>query len=88
QYLFCGVNVQHNCAANRCNLSASRPAFQERERQVEAAVAVRHFHTDDLVLNTAKMRDAKFIQTFSAAVPTMDLDIIIPEACRLELASQ
>lgn len=32
QNLLCAVNVQHNCAANHCDLSGSRPVFLERER--------------------------------------------------------
>ncbi|KAG1724109.1 uncharacterized protein EDB91DRAFT_1063018 [Suillus paluster] len=85
----CTVNVQHNCAANRCNLSSSRPVFLEREHQVEGTQAVRHNddRTEDLILNMAKMRDAKFISKFREAAPPLDTDSLINIICESELAA-
>ncbi|KAF8877657.1 hypothetical protein CPB84DRAFT_1752095 [Gymnopilus junonius] len=31
QSLLCSVNVQHNCASNKCNLSSSHPVYLEQE---------------------------------------------------------
>ncbi|KAG1740436.1 uncharacterized protein EDB91DRAFT_1282289 [Suillus paluster] len=85
----CTVNVQHNCAANRCNLSSSRPVFLKWEHQVEGTQAVRHNddRTEDLILNMAKMRDAKFISKFREAAPPLDTDSLINIVCESELAA-
>ncbi|KAH7911093.1 hypothetical protein BJ138DRAFT_1151546 [Hygrophoropsis aurantiaca] len=87
KHVLCAVNVQHNCAAHNCDLSASRPVFLERERQAEEGRAVRHYEIDDIVLNTAKMRDAKYISMFRKSPPPLDTEQIVQLACESELAS-
>ncbi|KAL1674251.1 hypothetical protein EV122DRAFT_282209 [Schizophyllum commune] len=62
--LKCLVNVQHNCAANHCDLGNTRPVFIEREQTTLSVPATRHFHEDDMILNTAKLRDAGLVQQF------------------------
>lgn len=85
--LLCSVNVQHNCAAHRCNLSGSRSVYLERERQSDAP-AVRHLgSTTDLILNTAKIRDAKVIQRFSIPMPLLNTDEVVKIACQVEIAA-
>lgn len=47
---------------------------------------MRHLgNTDDLVLNTGKMRDAWIIQAFAQASPTLDRKRIIHTAVRNEI---
>ncbi|KAI0737866.1 hypothetical protein BC629DRAFT_1687266 [Irpex lacteus] len=84
QTLVCSVNVQHNCANNGCDLSDTRTVYLEREQQAERAAAVHHLNPDDLVLNTAKMRDARFVQTFAISPPDVNLDSVLVAACRAE----
>ncbi|EGO28834.1 hypothetical protein SERLADRAFT_406227 [Serpula lacrymans var. lacrymans S7.9] len=86
--LLCSVNVQHNCAAGKCDLSGTRVVYLERERQAENEPAVRHFQTDLLVLNTAKMRDAKHIQYFATSPPPLNGDKIVQITCEMELEGE
>ena len=86
--LLCNINVQHNCAKQKCDLSATRKAYLEREELPNAAPKVHHKNEDDLILNTARMRDAKIIQRFVAKLPDLDLDSIVRESCRLDIASR
>ncbi|EGN97508.1 hypothetical protein SERLA73DRAFT_161519 [Serpula lacrymans var. lacrymans S7.3] len=60
---------------------------RERERLPEDSPAVLHINPEDLILNTAKMRDAKIIQAFGSFIPILDANKIITDACRLELMS-
>ncbi|KAG1803063.1 uncharacterized protein BJ212DRAFT_1304726 [Suillus subaureus] len=85
----CSVNAQHNCAANQCKLTSTRPVFLEWEHQVEDTQAVRHHddHTEDLILNVAKMQDAKFILKFREAAPPLDTDSLVTIVCESELAA-
>ncbi|KDQ25284.1 hypothetical protein PLEOSDRAFT_1027446, partial [Pleurotus ostreatus PC15] len=71
--ILCTVNVQHNCAANGCTESGVRAIYQEREATARMKPTVVHQGpTDDLILNTAQMRDAVWIQYFR--IPTAPLD--------------
>ncbi|KAJ3832688.1 hypothetical protein F5878DRAFT_495781, partial [Lentinula raphanica] len=63
--LQCTVNVQHNCYQNNCQVEQVRAVLQERERTGEVRGAIVHRgDIHDVVLNTAQMRDAKFVQRF------------------------
>ncbi|KAJ3714464.1 hypothetical protein C8R42DRAFT_726467 [Lentinula raphanica] len=63
--LQCTVNVQHNCYQNNCQVEQVRAILQERERTGEVRGAIVHRgDIHDVVLNTAQMRDAKFVQRF------------------------
>ncbi|KAL1740323.1 hypothetical protein HDZ31DRAFT_76965 [Schizophyllum fasciatum] len=72
--LACLVNAQHNCAGNHCDLGNTRPVYLERERTTITLPAWRHFNEADLVLNTAKMRDALFIQPFASTHRHVSMD--------------
>ncbi|KAJ3897713.1 hypothetical protein F5879DRAFT_782128, partial [Lentinula edodes] len=62
QSLECTVNVQHDCDRNRCSIVA-KPAVQEKELMPKVKDEVVHRgNLADRVLNTAQMRDAKFLQ--------------------------
>lgn len=58
------MNVQHNCARNKCQLSASNFVRQERQLTTQTRQAILHLNPADLVLNTARMRDSVFISVF------------------------
>ncbi|KAK7007081.1 hypothetical protein R3P38DRAFT_3325555 [Favolaschia claudopus] len=61
--LICTVNVQHNCRDNNCATTTSVPVFQERVKTSQTAARVAHTqNVDDIVLNTAQMRDAVYVQ--------------------------
>ena len=51
--------------------------------------AVKHFNTTDIMLNTAKMRDAIWIQTLTQTSPShtdAELDTAIYQACSESLS--
>ncbi|KAL1722272.1 hypothetical protein EV715DRAFT_193061, partial [Schizophyllum commune] len=83
--LMCTANVQHNCAANQCDLSATKLVYLEREF-LEYASATRHYNEDDIILNTAKMRDGRWIQLFAHVPMPLDRATVVREAVAKELA--
>lgn len=80
QHLLCSVNVQHNCAANKCNLSSTRAVFLEREDSGKQEPVVHHRNPEDRVLNTSKLRDAQFIQKFVFQPPELNRVDVIHDA--------
>ncbi|KAI5829413.1 hypothetical protein K523DRAFT_385050 [Schizophyllum commune Tattone D] len=82
--LMCAVNVQHNCAANKCDLSARKLVYLEREF-MEYAPATRHYNEHDIILNTAKMRDGRWILLFSLVPAPLDRATVVREAVAKEL---
>ncbi|KAF5384421.1 hypothetical protein D9615_003216 [Tricholomella constricta] len=70
--ILCSVNVQHNCAANHCDLSATEVIREERQMTDRTRRAVKHFSPHDIMLNTAQMRDALHVQHFR--IPPQRLD--------------
>ncbi|KAE9383081.1 hypothetical protein BT96DRAFT_844587, partial [Gymnopus androsaceus JB14] len=61
--LLCTVNTQHDCTRNPCAIETDAPVRQECEQTVLLKGCVDHRgNICDLVLNTAQMRDAKYIQ--------------------------
>lgn len=76
--LHCAVNVQHNCARNECDLSRRVTVQQERQDTANTRAAIRHKNNlEDMVLNTAKMRDARWVQKFAPEAPTTDFEAIV-----------
>lgn len=84
--LQCSVNVQHNCARNRCELSGRRMVHQEREETTQSIPTVNHNNTKDMILNTGQMRDAKWIQWFALRPPVHDLNTIVRDSVRRHFA--
>ncbi|KAJ6542980.1 hypothetical protein B0H19DRAFT_1212717 [Mycena capillaripes] len=73
--LRCTVNVQHNCLDNHCGATTSIPVFQERIQTTQTQARVAHTQNiDDVVLNTAQMRDAMFVQRFRLDSPRVNED--------------
>ncbi|KZS88916.1 hypothetical protein SISNIDRAFT_417595, partial [Sistotremastrum niveocremeum HHB9708] len=83
--LKCTVNVQHNCAANQCDLTGTRRVLQERQLTTHTLPAIKHKNNlEDMILNTAKMRDAKFIEPFAPLPPVSNLEAAVDAAVRRE----
>ncbi|KAK7464371.1 hypothetical protein VKT23_006538 [Stygiomarasmius scandens] len=63
--LLCTVNVQHDCIRNGCQINQTRIVRQERELTEHRKGEILHAGSkEDYVLNTAQMRDAKYVQHF------------------------
>ncbi|KAJ7794480.1 hypothetical protein B0H14DRAFT_2621851 [Mycena olivaceomarginata] len=73
----CTVNIQHNCADNKCRSTRSRVILNEREKTSERSLAVEHLSKSDLIINTAQMRDAAALNTFRWCPATLDSANII-----------
>ncbi|KAF8504146.1 hypothetical protein JB92DRAFT_2563402, partial [Gautieria morchelliformis] len=58
----CTINAQHNCAGNKCTLSATHPIRQEREDTTSTAPAVHHINPAQMVINLTQMRDASLLR--------------------------
>ncbi|KAJ6462550.1 hypothetical protein C8R45DRAFT_841581 [Mycena sanguinolenta] len=89
QDILCTVNVQHNCMDNKCGPTGSRPVFQERERTDQSRAQIVHSQNPaDLVLNTAQMRDARYLQRFRINTPQLDPETVIYQSAINEVAAQ
>ncbi|KAJ6461447.1 hypothetical protein C8R45DRAFT_1056025 [Mycena sanguinolenta] len=87
--ILCTVNVQHNCMDNKCGPTGSRPVFQERERTDQSRAQIVHSQNPtDLVLNTAQMRDARYLQRFRINTPQLDPETVIYQSAINEVAAQ
>ncbi|KDQ05660.1 hypothetical protein BOTBODRAFT_182352 [Botryobasidium botryosum FD-172 SS1] len=80
----CIVNVQHNCADHPCAITASSTVYQEREETSQRAPAVTHASPDDLILNTAQMRNSIALQPFRADIAPLDRQRIVFDSVKLE----
>ncbi|KAJ3765415.1 hypothetical protein FB446DRAFT_795072 [Lentinula raphanica] len=88
QNILCRVNVQHNCAANNCDMSATRPVYQERERTEHTVPRIHHYRPDDLLLNTNQMTSAIYVQQLRHAVAPLDREQAILTGAAREIADQ
>lgn len=63
--------------------------YQERTCTEQMEVFIEHItNPDDIVLNTAQMRDAIHVQKFRVASEILDLDDIVMQSAVKELASR
>ncbi|KAJ6609141.1 hypothetical protein B0H10DRAFT_1954878 [Mycena sp. CBHHK59/15] len=60
----CTVNIQHNCADNKCQCTRSRVVLNEQDKTSERALAIQHTSDGDFIVNTAQMRDAAALDPF------------------------
>lgn len=86
--MLCTVNVQHNCARNRCDTSATAPVFQERERTTMTRAAIRHTQPRDVILNTMQMRDARYLQPLARAAQRLDRNAMILAGAHAEFEAR
>ncbi|KAK7015952.1 hypothetical protein R3P38DRAFT_3203654 [Favolaschia claudopus] len=87
--LLCTVNVQHNCMDHQCAATATQAVYQERTKtnQIRSEIAHRS-NIDDVVLNTAQMRDAVHVQKFRVASEPLNLDIIVHASAVKEIQAR
>lgn len=94
QAINCSANVQHNCAALKCKLTATGGVREEWEVTQRRKLVVLHnkpVPTDNIspwILNTAKMRDARYIQRLRVVPPALELDRVVHEGALKELNAQ
>jgi len=83
QDLLCTVNTQHDCDSNKCTTTGFRYVYQERVRTQRRAPIVEHLRNpDDLILNTAQMRDAVHVQKFRIPPDALDEPAILDASVR------
>jgi hypothetical protein len=88
QDLLCTVNIQHNCAEQECKAVGHQSVYQECQLTTQTRPIVIHNRADnDLVLNTAQMRDAIHIQRFRISSEILDMDGIVHESAVKGLAA-
>jgi hypothetical protein len=88
QDILCTVNAQHNCSEHRCGTANTRDVYQEREKTDQTRPAVLHIMPQDVVLNTAQMRDAVHVQKFRQCLAVLDTDQLITESAAREVVTQ
>jgi hypothetical protein len=88
QDILCTVNVQHNCSEHRCGTANTRDVYQEREKTDQTRPVVSHIMPQDVVLNTAQMRDAVHVQKFRQRSAVLDADQLITESAAREVVTQ
>ncbi|KAL1674996.1 hypothetical protein EV122DRAFT_219370 [Schizophyllum commune] len=73
--LLCTVNTQHRCVAHKCQPTGVHVYYEERDK-ARPRNAPRILHSKDphdILLNTAQMRDAKYLQRYRVS-SGQDLD--------------
>ncbi|KAJ7124727.1 hypothetical protein C8R43DRAFT_898835 [Mycena crocata] len=87
--ILCTVNVQHNWVDNDCDTTGSFPVYQERTRTTQTLARVAHKgNLDDMVLNTAQMRDAIHVQPFRIHPTLPDLDTVVHQSAAKEIGAR
>ncbi|KAG2126565.1 uncharacterized protein EDB93DRAFT_1257476 [Suillus bovinus] len=82
EQILCAANLQHQWQAHGCTGLASDIEFvyEEWTKTSKAKVAIHHIgDPDDLVLNTAHMRDAKHMQGLWVPIQPPDMNLAILE---------
>lgn len=75
------MNTQHDCHRNGCQTSGICYVYQERIRTDITTPVVEHLiNPNDLILNTAQMRDAVHLQKFRIPSTPLNKEIVIQES--------
>ncbi|KAK1226230.1 hypothetical protein PQX77_010812 [Marasmius sp. AFHP31] len=88
QDILCTVNVQHDCHKNKCPVKNTQ--FRRLERHITniRKGEVEHVgRMDDIVLNTAQMRDAKFLQEFRIPPVLLNREQVLRKSTEKEVES-
>lgn len=85
QNALCAVNVQHNCALNKCTVENTRQTRQEREVIEQLSLETNHRNKDDLILNTAQMRSSVYVGRFRVQAPIIDCELAVMTAVKEEI---
>ncbi|KAH7923808.1 hypothetical protein BV22DRAFT_1105892 [Leucogyrophana mollusca] len=83
--IICSINVQHNCAANGCTDDGLTTVYEEREATAKKQRRIEHHHIEDLMLNTAQMRDAVHVQRFRIQADDLDREQAILHGAASEI---
>ncbi|KIK49700.1 hypothetical protein GYMLUDRAFT_117539, partial [Collybiopsis luxurians FD-317 M1] len=84
--LICTVNVQHHCVGNKCRATGSRPVYQEGHIiPGKFQPVIVHENPHHLVLNTAQMRNAIFVQHFRIRSPQLNAQELLTESVQREI---
>ncbi|PBK72224.1 hypothetical protein ARMSODRAFT_853501, partial [Armillaria solidipes] len=87
--VLCTVNVQHDCIKNGCGAERVAPVRQEGELTSELREQIIHWRNpQDIVLNTAQMRSARFIQPFRVNSIPRDTASIVLASVQKEITLQ
>lgn len=86
QNILCAANLQHRCEAHKCDTSGIEYVYEERQQTEKTKPSVHHIgDANDLVLNTARMRDAKHFHHLRIPTEPLDMDIAIHEGAAGEI---
>ncbi|KZV84575.1 hypothetical protein EXIGLDRAFT_842094 [Exidia glandulosa HHB12029] len=86
--VLCTVNVQHNCAKQKCKATHQVVVQQERQASQQTRPVLAHTGNTDWILNLAQMRDAAVLRQVAIPQPRLDMDECIEVGVKRELASQ
>ncbi|KAK0231395.1 hypothetical protein IW262DRAFT_1261703, partial [Armillaria fumosa] len=88
--VLCTVNVQHDCIRNGFTTKRVVPVWQEGEITLELREQTIHQHNNpqDIILNTAQMQSAWFIQPFHINSIPRDTNAIVLASVQKEVALQ
>jgi len=89
--ILCTANLQHRCQVYNCGASESDIEFiyEERAKTSKAKVVIRHNgDPDDLILNTARMHDAKHMQSLRVPIQPPDMNLAILEGAAREIRTR
>ena len=82
------VNAQHNCSEHHCGTANTRNVYQEHEKTAQTQPVVSHIMPQDVVLNTAQMQDAVYVQKFRQCLATLDAEQLIMESAACKVVTQ
>ncbi|KAF8891533.1 hypothetical protein CPB85DRAFT_1377859 [Mucidula mucida] len=84
--ILCTVNVQHNCASEKCTATGEVEVLKERKKTTKTRARVLHNNLEaNLMLNTAQMRDGLHVQPFQLPAPQYRIENIIMKSALKEL---
>ncbi|KAI6037194.1 hypothetical protein BKA83DRAFT_4460283 [Pisolithus microcarpus] len=86
--LICCINVQHNCAGHQCTGSSTVSVYEECEKTTKTARCIEHREPADLILNTAQMHNAIYVQQFRTQVQQIQRNWAIHTGAAAELNTQ
>ncbi|KAL0566487.1 hypothetical protein V5O48_015525 [Marasmius crinis-equi] len=87
--VLCTVNVQHDCIRNDCQVKEVHFRRQERHiTPIRKGAVVHEGDLHDIVLNTAQMRDALYVQRFRIPMTLLDVEQTLMESVKKEVESR
>ncbi|KAJ3805860.1 hypothetical protein F5876DRAFT_81326 [Lentinula aff. lateritia] len=79
------IDPSHDCIQHKCPVKQVAPEFQERQKsQKLKGVVVHRGNPQDQLLNTAQMRDAKYIQRFRIQAEPLSFNLVLEQSATHE----